>query len=392
MDLPDGWNVQYCPMSGIDAPSLPIEELKKSVRNPINSKSLKELARGKKSAVIVFDDMTRPTRTFELAPIVVEELLSGGIPEDNITFVCALGTHGALTQNEFRKKLGKDITKRFRVFNHNIYENCIEVGATGRGTKLMINREVADSELKIGIGCVTPHPQVGFSGGGKLILPGIAHIDTISHNHLEVEAMARETTGMGKHHNNILRQEIDEAASMAGIDFFINVIVNGAGETTDIFTGELTAAHYQAVEKAKTHYATEPVPTGKDLTIANAFVKANEMPIAFLLGLLPLNNYTGTIVIIADSPEGQVVHYLLGRFGKNYGGRQYPVVGIPDSVDLVIMAPYLDKTFGDWFTNPEVITFTESWPETRELLDKKFGPGINAAVIPNATMQYYRSE
>ena len=202
--------------------------------------------------------------------------------------------------------------------------------------------------------------------------------------------MAKETTGMGKFVNNILRNEIDEAASMVGIDFFINAMVNGRGHTTDIFAGNLLTSHKKAVEKAKDHYATEPIPMGKDLVIANAFVKANEMAIALLLGVLSLKNFTGTVVILADSPEGQVVHYLLGKFGRNYGGRQYPVAEIPSSIDLIIMTPYFDKTFGEWFKNPESITWTKSWGETRNILIKRFRSGTKVAVIPNVTMQYYK--
>ena len=393
-DLPinfsDDWDVQIYPMKGADAPSLTLEQLKREILSPIDSPPLGELAKGKQSAVIIFDDMTRPTRTYDIAPIVLEELLAAGIPEERITFVCALGTHGALTQNEFRKKLGTDITRRFRVYNHNIYENCVEVGITQRGTRMMINREVAEADLKIGIGIVTPHPEAGFSGGGKLILPGIAHVDSIAHYHLDVEAMGKETTGMGKHDANILREEIDEAAAMAGIDYFINVIVNGRGATANLYAGSMKGAHAKAVEQATTHYATEPFPSGQDIIIANAFVKANEMPIAILMGILPLKNLSGTIVIIADSPEGQVIHYLVGRWGTTYGGRQYPVAEIPHSVDLIIMAPYLDKTFGDWFANPEAVTWTETWAETRRILESRFKEGANVAVVPNATMQYYK--
>ncbi|MBU0992322.1 MAG: DUF2088 domain-containing protein [Proteobacteria bacterium] len=390
IDLPDNWQVDTSKMNGYDKKPISLEAIENTIKNPIHATPLSEMAKGKKRAVIIFDDMTRPTRAYEIAPFIVKELLKGGVEEDYIVFVCALGTHGALSFNEFRKKLGKDIVKKFRVFNHNIYENCVSIGKTSRGTDLMINREVAEADIKIGIGCVTPHVQAGFSGGGKLILPGIAHIDSISHYHLKVESMARETTGMGKYENNILRNEIDEAAKMVGIDFFVNVLVNGRGETTDVFAGDLLAAHIKAVKKAKTHYATEPIPLAKDLVIANAFVKANEMPIALLAGIIPLKNFTGTIIIIADSPEGQVVHYLLGRWGTGFGGRQYPISTIPSSVDLIIMAPYLDKTFGDWFSNPEVITWTENWEETLEILKPQFGAGTKAAVIPNATLQYYK--
>lgn len=391
IELPDEWTVEYCPMRGAKRSPLKQEEIDAAVLNPIGCPGLRSLARGKKSAVIIFDDMTRPTRTYEIAPIIVTELLAGGLDEENITFLCALGTHGALTMYEFRKKLGRDILERFRVFNHNIYENCVELGATSRGTRLLINREVMESDLKIAVGCVTAHAQVGFSGGGKILLPGVAHVDSISHYHLQVEAMAKETTGLGKHDRNILRREIDEAAGMVGLDFVVNVLVNERGATTDVFAGELFEIHAKAVQLAKKVYDTDPIPCDKDLVIANAFAKANEMPISIRLGVMALKNLTGTVVVIANSPEGQVVHYLLGRFGKKYGGRQYPVSTIPPGVNVVVLAPYMDKTFGDWLDNPEVITWTKSWQQTLELLKGTLGPGTRAAVVPNATMQYFSS-
>ncbi len=388
-ELPDEWEVEYCPMKGAERAPLTPEQLSDAILTPIGTSRLKTLAQGKESAVIIFDDMTRPTRTYEIAPILIEELLAGGIKEDNITFVCALGTHGALTMNEFRKKLGREIPERFRVFNHNIYENCIDVGTTSRGTKLMINREVMESDLKISVSCVTAHAQVGFSGGGKILLPGVAHVDSISNYHLQVEAMDKDSTGLGRHENNILRQEIDEAAGMVGLDFAVNVLVNARGATTDVFAGELFEVHAIAVELAKDVYDTEPIPSNKDLVITNAFAKANEMTISIRLGVYALKDFTGTVVVIANSPEGQVVHYLLSRWGKNYGGRQYPVGGIPSSVNVIVMTPFLDKTFGDWLANPEVITWTKNWEQTLEALDGSFGKGTRVAVVPNATMQYF---
>jgi nickel-dependent lactate racemase len=388
-ELPDEWEVEYCPMKGAARMPLTPGELSDAITKPIGTPRLKTLARGRQSAVIIFDDMTRPTRTYEIAPILVDELLAGGIKKENITFVCALGTHGALTMNEFRKKLGRDIPEHFRVFNHNIYENCVEVGTTSRGTKLMINREVMESDLKISISCVTAHAQVGFSGGGKIVLPGVAHVDSIANYHLRIEAMDVNSTGLGRHDNNILRREIDEAAGMAGLDFSVNVLVNARGATTDIFAGELFEVHARAVELAKEVYDTEPIPSNKDLVIANAFAKANEMTISIRLGIFALRDFAGTVVVIANSPEGQVVHYLLSRWGKNYGGRQYPVAAIPPGVNVVVMAPYMDKTFGDWLKNPEVITWTKNWEQTLEVLNGSFGSGTRTAVVPNATMQYF---
>ena len=192
--LPDEWNVEVCRMRGARRPALDDGAIAAAIRDPIGSPPIRELAAGKRKAVIVFDDMTRPTPVDRIAPIVVEELLGGGFQEENISFVCALGTHGALSRIELRKKVGQEILDRFRVYNHNCYEHCEEVGTTTRGTRLSVNREVMSADLKIAIGCVTAHPQVGFSGGGKILLPGVAHIDSITHYHLEVPMEARNST------------------------------------------------------------------------------------------------------------------------------------------------------------------------------------------------------
>jgi len=390
IDLPDNWDVQYCPMNGYDREPLSPKEMAARIEHPIGTPPLRELARGKQRAVIVFDDMTRPTRAYELVPIVLKALHDAGLTDDQITFVCALGTHGALTMVDFRKKLGSDIVEKYRVFNHNIYENCVEVGQTRRGTRVMFNREVVQADLKIAIGCVTAHAQAGFSGGGKLFLPGVAHVDSIAHYHLEVEKMGKETTGMGRHENNILRQEINEAAAMAKVDFLINVVVNGRGETTGIYAGELSQAHNAAVTEAQALYRTDLPPQNMDVVVANAFSKPNEMGIAILLGAMALKQFTGTVVVIADSPEGQVPHYLLGRFGSDYGGRQYPVAAIPPSVKVILMTAYPDRTLLDWFANPEDGTMVSGWEAVMELVRPHHGKGTRAAVLPNATMQYFR--
>ena len=389
LDMPDDWKVDLCPMRGAGRRALSDAEMADAVNSPIGSPRIRELARGKKRAVIVFDDMTRPTPIDRIAPIVLSELLEAGIDEEQISFVCALGTHGALTQVELRKKVGSRILERFRVYNHNCYENCVEVGTTSRGTRLSVNREVMSADLKLAIGCVTAHANVGFSGGGKIFLPGVSHIDSIAHYHIEVPEEAPGSVGLGNFDANPMRFDIEEAARMAGLDFKIDVVVNERGETSGLFAGDFLAEHEQAVAEAKTLYALDPRPVESDIVIANAFVKPNESAIAVLVGALGLKGLKGSVVIIANAPEGQVVHYLLGRFGREYGGRQYPVSRIPESVNLIVQAAHFDRTFMDWFTNPEVVTRTRSWDETLRLLKPAHGPGSHVSVVPSATMAYY---
>ena len=389
LDMPDGWKVESCPMRGAQRPALTDAQMADAIHNPIGSPRIRELARGKKRAVIVFDDMTRPTPIDRIAPIVLSELVEAGIDEEQISFVCALGTHGALTQVELRKKVGRRILERFRVYNHNCYENCVDVGTTSRGTRLAINREVMSADLKIAIGCVTAHANVGFSGGGKIFLPGVAHIDSIAHYHIEVPKEAPGSVGLGNFDANPMRFNIEEAARLAGLDFKIDVLVNERGETSGLFAGDFIEEHAQAVAEAKTLYALDPRPVNSDIVIANAFIKPNESAIAVLVGALGLQGIKGTVVVIANAPEGQVVHYLLGRFGREYGGRQYPVSNIPESVNLIVQAPHFDRTFMDWFANPEVVTWTGNWDETLQLLKPTHGPGSRVSVVPSATMAYY---
>jgi nickel-dependent lactate racemase len=390
LHMPEDWQVEVREMRGAKRPGMTHEQMVAAIREPIGTQPLRELAKGRKKAVIVFDDMTRPTRVDLIAPILVEELLAGGMPEDKISFVCALGTHGALTQHELRKKVGVDILERFRVYNHNCYENCIEVGTTTRGTHLGINREVMAADLKIGIGCVTAHANTGFSGGGKIILPGVAHMESIAHYHMAVPATDRTSVGLGRFDRNVMRFDIEEAAKMVGLDFKVDVVVNERGAATAMFAGDFLQSHQRAVEEAKEIYALDRTESNRDLVIVNAFAKPNEMLIAYLVGietLLP--RLEGTIVILANAPEGQVVHYLLGRFGEDYGGLKYPTTRVYDEWKLVIQAPHFDKTFGDWFANPDAITWTRDWEGTLEVLRPLHGPGSKVAVVPNATMTYY---
>jgi nickel-dependent lactate racemase len=184
LSLPEDWLAQYYHMPGYKLPALKPEEIRAAVTSLIGLAPIRELARGKKEVVIIFDDMTRVTRTAEVVPSVLEELALAGIPENKIRFICALGNHGASTRVDFVKKLGEDVMKRFPVYNHNPFFNCSYVGTTSAGTKVHVNDEVMKCDFKIAIGSVVPHPTTGFGGGGKIILPGVASIETAQAFHI----------------------------------------------------------------------------------------------------------------------------------------------------------------------------------------------------------------
>ncbi len=381
-------------MQGHNAPKLSEEGFRKAFANPINAKPLQELARGKKNVVILFDDMSRPTKAAEIVPFILEELAKAGIEEDNIQFICALGTHGALTAYDFAKKLGEDVVGRFNVYNHNCYENCTHIGTTSRGTPVSLNTEFLNADLKIGIGALVPHQSVGFGGGGKVILPGIASVETILHNHATVRARARDTgiesnTGMGKYEDNAQLLDIEEVCRMSGLDMKIDAVVNTKRDITALFVGEPIAQYYEGIKLAKQHYYT-PLPDCPDVVVGNCHAKVNEILIAKVVTEALLPDSGGTMVMIRNNPWGEVCHYLRRRFGNHIAGRAWREPKLSSKVKkFILLMPYKDKVSIDWFAPPESVNWAKTWDEVVAMLEIDYPDGARIAVIPDATIQYF---
>jgi len=394
LNFPEGWDVTVCKMKGRDAPRLSDSEIRRAFASPIGTKTIKEIAKGKKEVVILFDDMTRPTPSAMLIPYVLEELATVGIRDDNIRFIAAIGAHGSMNGIDFRKKLGDELMGRFLVYNHNPYENCTPLGISSQGTPISINSEVMSCDLKIGIGSILPHPASGFGGGGKIILPGVASIETIDANHYRLGLSP--TIGTGKCEGNVLKQDVDEATKMAGLDIKIDAILNLKRKITALFVGDPIEEHKEGVKFAKKHYATDIV-RDCDIVVANCYCKANEMPLAPPVALAFLSKKGGDMVLIAVTPEGQITHYTERSFGKKLGGRGWLSVAgsgacksLPRNTKrLTIMAPYPDRTGGDWIAPYNVINWTRTWDEAIRELRNTYGTKAKVAVIPDATVQYF---
>ena len=395
--MPDDWQVQICHMDGHHRPELTVEEILKAVSNPIGTKPLSELARGKKEVVIVFDDMTRVTRVAKIVPVVLEELIQAGIHDDNIRFICSLGLHGAMYRSDFVKKLGEEVVTRFRVYNHNPFGNCIYVGTTNTfKTRVHINEEYIKCDLKIVIGSCVPHPVAGFGGGSKNIMPGIASFDTIDWHHKvggaridPVCADAQPTQGMGiVPDNNLFKRDINEATELVGIDFLINTIPNLWGEPVAVYAGQWQQSYSAAVQDARKHFRTPPT-TDKDIVISNNYAKANESMIGLASAIPLVDSRGGDIVVIANAPEGQVTHYLTGPFGKTSFAVQYSQCDIPAHVYHVIAYNEYPHRGSSWFEDHDKIVYMSRWKNVLESLQRHHGARASVAVIPDATNQFF---
>jgi len=382
LEFPDGWVVHEQRMEGHDAGRLAQSKILERLQHPIGSLTLRELAKGKRRCTIIFDDMTRPTKTWQMLPAVLDELHRGGIADDGISFVMASGAHGARMLPDFIKKLGEEIPEKFLVFNHNPYENLTDLGETSHGTLVKVNREVMDSDLKVAVGAIIPHMGFGFGGGAKMLLPGVAGMDSICHNH-----NIREGVGPGRVSGNLRRLDAEEASRMAGLDFIVNALLNADRDVTDLFCGDVVEAHREGVKKARRHYAT-PIVEDADISMGNGYPMANEGYKAYDIAIESVRK-GGDLVFLIYTPEGCRVHYYNGRFGTDFGGKGWrPDVYVrkPWKMSrIVVVSPHLMMIDEEYYGKGSI--WVKSWKEALGLLEETTRHDAEVALYPCASMQ-----
>lgn len=394
LQFPETWEVQECRMLGHDTPALNDEQLRKALHNPLGTERLRDMARGRKQVVILFDDLTRPAPTWKIIPFVLEELQEAGITDDQIRFVGAFANHAAMCLEDFAKKLGPEVVRRFRIYNHNPYEHLVDLGKTTRGTPVLINREVMDCDLKIGIGGLIPHLGAGFGGGAKLVLPGVAGIASADHNHRVLGGMGgdrsvQKKSVLGQIEGNQVRQDIEEAVRKVGLDMKIDLLVNNKREIIGVFAGDFIAQHRAGVEQAKKLYATR-MAKDCDIVITNAYPIENQV----IKGVWPANvslKEGGIAVIVVQSVEGQALHYLAGRFGTNYGGNMWGApkqLLVPKAQRVLVCSSYLAKTDLDVYGPADKVIPCTTWGEVLIHLMAAYPQKAKVAIYPYAAIQY----
>jgi nickel-dependent lactate racemase len=391
--FPNVWDVDNLTSPGFEKPGLTAEQIRERIDNPVEGPALAELAKGKQQAVIVFDDMTRPTPVKDVAPHILEILHRAGMKKDQIRFLWALGSHGTYDMIAARKKLGMEIVENYAVYNHDAFQNTVRVGRTPKGVELWFNKGFIACDLKIGIGCITAHVHAGFGGGAKLILPGVAGIESINQFHNQYYRDPSRT-GLGNFDQNIMREECDAAGDLAGLHFKVDCLVNRRGEIASMYAGYFRATHAAGAKEGEEHYGIE-TSGGYDIAVSNAYGKANESSISRRLAIAILKSGGGgTGVIISDAPEGQVPHYVFRSWGTDYGGRHFNALpkGFIHAFmkKLIVLNPHPTPTCIDWIGHPDEVTVVKTWPEVLELLQKDYPGAARVGVIQDGTVQYIR--
>lgn len=386
LTFPDNWKVDYCGMTADKWRRLALSELKNAVDNPIGCERLEIIAEGKKEAIILFDDLSRPTKPYKIIPYILQKLKSAGIKKENIRFLVSSGSHGAYRLDEFKKKLGAKIVENYPVYNHNCYENTIYVGKTTAGVSLYLNKEFVLCDLRIGIGSVLPHFYCGFSGGGKIVVPGISGIKTIN----EFHSLGQGNLGFANYRGNLRLKTINEATKLVNFQFKIDFIVNTNGDEIACFTGDPILEFNKALKIARQAYHT---PCGKnyDVVIANAYAKSNEADLGIHNVIKLLNPKKGIIILIMLNPSGQINHYLFRSYGKFIGGKQFRIrTFLKKNVKYIIFTPHKEYNGFDTFDKTELLIWKKSWNDILKIIKNEFlNPKV--AVFPDATIQILNS-
>jgi nickel-dependent lactate racemase len=383
LSFPDGWDVNVQKMRGHDAKALTPNEIVEKLQNPFGTPPLSEIAKGKRKCVIIFDDMTRPTKVTQILPSVLGELRRGGLAENQIVFMMASGAHTGRMLFDFQKKLGEEICAKHLVFNHNPYENFVDLGKTSRGTPVLINNEVMTCDLKVAISSIMPHFGFGFGGGSKMILPGVAAVESISPNHA-----IKKGTDPGKVSGNERRLDSEEAAQKVGLDFVVHALLNADSEACDLVSGDVIRAHREGVRRARAHYVTKVVPNA-DISIGNTYPMANEGYKAYHIVLESVRE-RGDMVYLLYTPEGCRVHFYNGRFGTDYGGQGWkPDVYVkkPWKMGRVICVSPSGLMKADEHYYGEGSKWVKTWKEALKLMEDTHGSQAKVALYPTASIQ-----
>jgi len=288
-----------------NSPSCPDENtvIAQALNSPISSGKLSIIANGKKSAVILASDITRPCPSYKFLPKLIEELNKAGIENKNIKIILGLGIHRNHSEDEKRKLVGNYIYENIKVIDSDAKDTKL-IGHTSYGTPVEVYKEALGSDILIATGSIEYHYFAGYSGGAKALMPGVCSRNSIQANH---KMMLGDNAEAGNFINNPVRADIEEAGTMAAIDFVFNVILDDHKNIIASVAGKNNEAYIEGIKKYDSIYKrqvdypadmviTSPGGCPKDLNLYQS-QKALE-------NVKDIVKENGTIILIASCPEG----------------------------------------------------------------------------------------
>src|SRR5579864_6285354 len=248
LEVPAGYHCQVLNSAVAQPLPDPVAVIEPALDDPAAGPPLASIAQGKRSAAISVCDITRPAPNAIVLPPLLRKLEAAGIPRENISILIATGLHRAATEAEIRHIVGPDTAGEYRVLNHDARrrEQHRHLGETRSGTPVWIDERFMAADLHLSLGFIEPHLMLGFSGGRKLIAPGLAAQETIKELH-SPRFMRDPRSREGSIDDNPLHAELLEISRMARHDFLIDVSLSHDRRIAAVFAGEPVGAHRAGV-------------------------------------------------------------------------------------------------------------------------------------------------
>jgi nickel-dependent lactate racemase len=257
----------YAPQS-VAACGDPVTEILHALTHPLDTPVLPQIVRPGEKVVILVDDHTRVTPVAQILPLLLEQLRAGGVRDEDVTVLITHGTHRLSTEDEVRRKVGEDVYSHLRVVQHQCTDegNQAYLGLTSRGTPVWINRLVVEADRRIGVGHVGPSPYAGYSGGRKLIIPGVASLDTVNANHSLVAVGFRQPGRV----DVPCRLDIDEGAALVRLDMVVDAVLCQDERIARAFAGTPERVYQEGVRLARQVYEVA-CPGELDVAITSGY-------------------------------------------------------------------------------------------------------------------------
>lgn len=261
LNLPDHWEVTVINKKPMPLLADPAAAVQDALEQPVGCASLAQEAQGKKNACILICDITRPVPNGLILPPLIKGLMAAGMAREDIRILVATGLHRPNQGEELREVIGDDwVFENITIENHYARrdQDHVDLGRTSQGTPLKLDRRVVEAELRLVVGLVEPHFMAGYSGGRKLIMPGVAHQETITYLH-NAGFMEHPKAANRVLEGNPLHEQQMEIVEQLGGALAVNVVIDHERRLAFINFGEVVSSHLQAVEFVR-EFAEVSVP------------------------------------------------------------------------------------------------------------------------------------
>jgi len=385
-------------------PAAPLAEPEKAIAgalaSPIGSPPLREIARGRKNACILVCDITRPVPNRLILPPMLRTLEEAGIARKDILILIATGLHRPNEGDELVELVGPDVAANYRVENHHgkVREEHDFLGTTPNGVPVWLDARYVRAHLKITTGLIEPHLMAGYSGGRKVICPGIAGLETVKVWH-GPRFLQHPKADCGIVAGNPVHEENTHIALMAGCDFIVNVCIDGQRRVTWVGAGDMIRAWEEGVRFVETVVKVGvPQPCEVVVTSSAGYPLDTTwyQAVKGLTGAMPIVKPGGTIVLAASLTEGVGSYEFQQRIAafpdlsRFYGAQAKLPVCEMDEWQLLMQAKVLERCKVKVVTQGlPAETLRRCYVEPAASVEQavaeslaEYGPAARVAVIP----------